>query len=873
MSLAKYRQKRNFRRTPEPRGRRPKQSALLQFVVQKHAASHLHYDFRLELDGVLKSWAVPKGPSLDPSVKSLAVEVEDHPLEYGSFEGIIPPGEYGGGTVMVWDRGTWEPEGDPHRGMKQGRLTFELFGEKLHGGWSLVRMRNRNGDKNNWLLIKRSDDEARRRDGDLLAKQPQSALSGRTLEEIAEDADQVWNGSKKMKSPKESPAKKQRPSKKGKSARTQVQDLADLPGARKGVLPRTWKPQLATLTERAPEGENWLHEIKLDGYRMVAFVREGDVHLRTRTGGDWTNRFGPVRKAVAELGLGSGLLDGEVVCLNEKGVSDFQLLQNWLKEGGKSPLVYYVFDLPYVEGFDLTRTPLADRKEALARIVLAANPRNSGSLRYNDHLRGSGQTVIDQSCRLGLEGIVSKQADSVYTQGRTRTWLKTKCRLRQEFVIGGFTKPSGARTAFGALLLGYYEEDDLIYCGRVGTGFTEASLRQVDQELKKHRTDDPPFANPPTGADRRGVTWVKPQLVAEVEFAQWTQDGILRQAAFQGLRQDKPPRQVTREEVVIEQQKRPGNGRAKSSKRSKRAASAPKAVKPKDQSHTIAGVRITHPDRVVFPEQGLTKLELARFYESIADWILPGLAGRPLSLVRCPEGRAGECFYQKNWPAALPPGVETVSIQEKRKRSNYIMIRDLTGLIGLVQFGVLEFHPWLAKADAVEQPDQLIFDLDPGPGVRWAEVIHAAVELRSRLKTHRLQCFVRTSGGKGLHVVAPLTGKATWADLKAFGKSLAESMAADEPNRYVSVMTKSKRQGKIFVDYLRNQRGATAVASYSTRARRSAPVATPVRWDELNARLRPDKYNVSNLAKRLAALKGDPWKGFFQIRQSLRGVR
>lgn len=571
MSLTQYRKKRNFRVTPEPSGQtRPPTKGAGEFVVQKHAASRLHYDFRLEWDGVLKSWAVPKGPSLDPGVKSLAVEVEDHPLAYGSFEGIIPQGAYGGGTVMLWDRGTWKPDGDPRRGFRQGKLNFHLFGTKLHGGWSLVRMRKDDtGEKHNWLLIKRSDAEARSGEAfALLEKHDKSVVSHRDLEEIAQAEDKASNNRRKNNRSSHSAKKRTSPGNKGKSAKalprlTKTEEVAKLPGVRRAPLPRTFRPQLATLVAEAPPGQGWLHEVKLDGYRILAFVRKGRVRLMSRNGGDWSKRFADVGRAVQSLNVTNALFDGEVVCLNPEGISDFQQLQNWLKDGGKTKLFYYVFDVPHFDGFDLSAVPLEKRKELLSRLVLSHNPRNNGVLRYSDHLRNDGAAVVKQACRFGLEGIISKDAESAYVQGRTRSWLKAKCLKRQEFVIGGYTRPSGTRKGFGALLLGHYEGDDLIYSGRVGTGFTEASLRHIFSELKRRRVDSPVFLNPPTGAQRRGVTWVRPELVAEVEFTQWTQDGLLRHPSFCGLREDKPASEVIREKPQIVRKKKRSATRAR----------------------------------------------------------------------------------------------------------------------------------------------------------------------------------------------------------------------------------------------------------------------------------------------------------------------
>jgi bifunctional non-homologous end joining protein LigD len=891
MSLREYKRKRDFAKTPEPAGHTTARVANGTFVIQKHAASRLHYDFRLELDGVLKSWAVPKGPSLDPSTKSLAVQVEDHPLDYAAFEGIIPKGQYGGGTVLVWDRGTWQPEGDSAKALGAGKLKFRLFGEKLQGGWSLLRMSGRAGENGkNWLLIKRRDKYARPDEkSSIVTRKPRSVLSDRSIDEIAADADRVWssngaerrNGKAKRSSvqPKlnrhAAISSRNRESRHaGKSNRTSTgfaQEAASLAGARRGKQPSSLRPQLATLATSVPQGERWLHEIKFDGYRILAIFTGGKVRLITRQAKDWTRRFRALADEFERLPIRQGVLDGEIVALNEQGISEFQRLQNWLKRGNDEELICYLFDIPYCENVDLTATRLVERKALLRKLILATHPNNDGRLRYSDHIEGQGDEIWKHACRGEMEGVVSKLADSGYRQGRTRDWLKVKCHRRQEFVIAGFSKPSGARVGFGALLLGYYRDNDLVYCGRVGTGFTADSLRQLKSELKKRVVDTPPYDEPPTGADRRGVTWVKPELVGEVEFTEWTHDGRLRHPSFQGLREDKSAKQVVREEPKM------SNGSTNVAAKRQRTAAAKQRSSTKGKSTprsqdtpaVVAGVTITHPDRLIYQDAKLTKLDIVKFYEQIGEWILPHLVGRPLTLVRCPEGPGGECFYQKHLTGSMPKPVRGVAIKEKDKRQEYVVIDDLAGLISLVQMGVLEFHPWPAREDAIERPDRLVFDLDPGEGVAWNTVVEGTRAIRDFLAELGLKSFLRTSGGKGLHVVVPLSRRASWQQLKEFAKIVAETLAAHSPDRYVATMSKLKRQGKVFVDYLRNQRGATAVASYSTRSRPGAPVATPLAWEELSSRIRPDMYRVDNLPKRLESLRHDPWNGFFTTKQSL----
>jgi bifunctional non-homologous end joining protein LigD len=901
MSLREYKKKRDFKKTPEPAGNGNAPSGPgLHYVIQKHDATRLHYDFRLELDGTLKSWAVPKGPSLDPAVKALAVHVEDHPLDYASFEGIIPEGEYGGGTVMVWDRGVWEPETEPRRAYRKGRLKFKLDGEKLHGSWALVRMGGAAGeDGKNWLLIKHRDEAAKSaKRYDVTKKEPLSVLSGRDLEEIAADADRVWGSNRKTgkknakktagSEVKNKPAKKaaKRTAKKKvglkkngapRGAAVEASEIATIAGARKAAQPSDFSPQLAVLADAAPRGDQWLHELKFDGYRIVALMKNGRARLVSRNGKDWTRKFAAVAQAVEELPVMQAILDGEVVSLNEDGISSFQQLQNALKRGDEGELVYYLFDLPHCMGYDLTACQLLDRKRLLARIMTAHNPANGGTVRYSDHVQGAGDAVIEQACQSSMEGIVSKRADSVYSQSRSPAWLKVKCVKRQEFVIGGYTQPSGSRVGFGSLLLGHYDDGRLIYCGNVGTGFTHQSLVELTKTLKSLRIDASPFDGKLAASVRRGATWVRPELVGEVAFTEWTNDGHLRHPSFQGLREDKSPKKVRREEEkpmvrvakAAAREAAPKKKRAAKSSAAKKQAGGRSGAGARRGEGMVAGVRITHPDRVLYPEQGLTKLDLALYYEQVAEWILPHVVARPLTLVRCPEGHEGECFYQKHLPHGIPAGLRGVMIKEKTKREEYVVVDDLAGLASLVQMGVLEIHPWPARDDNVEAPDRLIFDFDPGPGVQWKRVVEAARETRDRLGELGLESFLRTSGGKGLHVVAPLARRCTWDQLKSFAHAFADNMVRQAPERYIANMSKAKRKGKIFVDYLRNQRGATAVASYSTRARRGAPVAAPLTWGELTARLKPNQYTVENMPKRLARLKADPWEGFFSVKQSI----
>ena len=857
MGLKEYQRKRNFSRTPEPKGsvRKTKGNS---YLIQKHAARRLHYDLRLELDGVLLSWAVPKGPSLDPKERRLAVHVEDHPLEYGTFEGSIPKGEYGGGTVMLWDRGTWEPLGDPHENLRRGDLKFKLHGEKLRGSWVLVRMGNPaagEDQKENWLLIKHADEEsAPLSERDILEERPESVATGRSMEEIGADYDREWTASgetpkkelrAKLLAAKNSQAKAPDGRKAKSAARVPSIDPGSLPGAQRTPLPEKLYPQLATLVSRVPTGDEWLHEIKFDGYRALCRIENGRASFHTREGNDWTDRFGRLPDAAAALPVTNALLDGEVVVLLPDGTTSFQALQNSMGKGTDQP-VYYAFDLLYLNGLDLRKVPLLQRKELLASLLQEAQ----GLVRFSDHFQGDGEDLFKNACRYSLEGIISKRADRPYKSGRTTDWLKIKCLNRQEFVIGGFTEPAGARTGFGALLVGTHENGDLKYCGKVGTGYSDRTLRELRSRLEKLEQPKPPFSNPPRGSALRNAHWVRPELVAEVEFAAWTRGGILRHPSFKGLREDKKPSEVRREAPAPA---------AEASNGSNRVSGKPE----------VAGVRISNPDRLLYADQGITKLELARYYEAVSEWALPHIKNRPLMFLRCPEGSHKQCFFQKHAADSVPETVLRIPIGEQGKNVTGLAIDSLPGLIALPQMGVLEVHSWGCRIDRIEQPDLMIFDLDPDPSVDWPRVIEAARQIRVLLEGLGLKSFLKTTGGKGLHVEVPLVRRAGWDEVKEFSKEVAETLVREHPDRYIAVMSKARRKGKIFVDYLRNGRGATAICPYSTRARAGAPVAVPVHWDELSPDLHPDQFTIRDLPDRLARLKSDPWEGIEKTRQGI----
>ncbi|HSU39149.1 MAG TPA: DNA ligase D [Polyangiaceae bacterium] len=828
-TLAKYRKMRDFSRTAEPRGepakgRKPatrKAPKQLSFVIQRHEARRLHYDFRLELGGVLLSWAVPKGPSLNPADKRLAVETEPHPLEYGKFEGTIPKGEYGAGNVTIWDHGTWEPEGDAARDFERGRLTFKLHGEKLNGSWHLVRTRTRDSakDEKNWLLMKSRDEFADAGDG----------------------APRGGSGRKDDGEPKSAPRQRASaaPARRRKTSTT-IEHV---------------EPELATLVSAAPEGDAWVHELKFDGYRLLARVAGGDVGLFTRHGHDWSERMPALVRALSRIEV-DAWLDGEVVVLDERGVSNFQRLQNSLSEGQAGPLVFYVFDLLELDGTDYRNEPLTERKRVLAELWKRLPPDVKRTLRLSDHVVGKGPEFFEQACKLGVEGIVSKRADAPYRSGRGRDWLKVKCLKRQEFAIVGYTEPSGSRSHLGALLIAVNGPHGFRYAGRVGTGFTAASLAELHRALAPLARDKPPdLENAPRGADARGVHWVEPKLAAEVAFTEMTEDGVLRHPSFQGLREDKSAAEAREERPADVSEARPAP----------RGARAPRRAKTNDYP-------LSNPDKILYPEQGITKRELLDYYALVAERMLPHVKDRPLTLVRCPNGYDKPCFFQKHPGEGVPAKVRSVPIEEKGGATQYSVIDDVEGLFGLVQLGALEIHTWGSHADDAEHPDIVVFDLDPDPDVDFGEVCRAAQELRRVFEAAKLETFVKTAGGKGLHVCLPIAPELTWREAKDFTQRIAEEFVRRSPDKFVATVSKSKRRGKIFIDYLRNGRGATFVAPYSTRARKNAPIATPLEWDELGPKLKPDGFTLRNIAQRLAKQRHDPFERMAQTTQSLRAL-
>ena len=827
MALEEYRRKRDFEKTPEPPpGRIKTRKEELSYLVQKHDATRLHYDFRLELDGVLLSWAVTKGPSLNPADKRLAVRTEDHPLSYGTFEGTIPQGEYGGGTVMMWDTGTWEPKGDPRAGLKKGHLSFILHGERLKGGWGLIRMRG-DGKRENWLLVKENDDEARKNGANekFLSDLASSVKTGRSMDQIA--------GLK-------APASKT----KAETATPKTKKAAPSGNELKRLMERYSEVQLATLVDEPPPGGEWVHEIKFDGYRLLGFVSDGTAALRTRNGKDWTESFPSLVTAMEKLKVEDAVLDMEAVIVDEKGKSSFQALQAALGDGGKPEnIVAYVFDLLHLDGNDLIRLPLTERKEKLENLLKKSKQDNW--LRYSAHITGEGEAMFAKACEAGLEGIISKRAGSPYVAGRQKSWLKIKCSLRQEFIILGFSDARTGGRALGALYLGYKKNGALRYAGKVGTGFSMKSARELAERFAGMTVEKPTLSRTETDGLSTGewnaVHWIKPSLLCEVAFTEWTQDGHIRHPSFQGLREDKDAGEVKQETPV-------------------KTTVAAKAAKDKTKpgSLVLNGMNITHPDRVISQTGQITKGELAEYYAGVAPLILPHIIDRPLSLLRCPSGIDGECFFQRNPGKGLGADIKPFEFRHKGKKYEYLYIENEKGLLEVVQMGAIELHPWGAPIDAIDYPDRMIFDLDPAPDVPFEAVKLAAQDLRQRLQHKGLESLLKCTGGKGLHVTVPLAGKDKWPVVKSFAAALAEEMVAATPEAYVATMSKAKRTGKIFIDYFRNDYTATAIADYAVRARPGAPVALPLDWKELKSLKSASQFTMKDVLMRVKNKEADP---------------
>jgi bifunctional non-homologous end joining protein LigD len=852
-SLSTYRAKRDFSRTAEPSGKAAVAGAnQLRFVIQRHDATRLHYDFRLELDGVFKSWAITRGPSLDPHDKRLAVEVEDHPLDYGDFEGTIPKDQYGGGTVQLWDRGYWLPEGDPHAGLKKGDLKFRLVGERLGGSWVLVRMRNDkfgNGKRTNWLLIKHRDEVAQDGNGDAILEDPYSVASGRTLKEIA-----LGTGNAPtpfMTANKRGAGAVWQSNKKGGGATARLPE-SHAKAKKVKSMPPFVEPQLAKLAEHPPSGHGWAHEVKFDGYRLQLRVERGKPRLRTRKGLDWTTKFSAIAEAAEKLP--DCMVDGEAVALDKDGVPDFGALQAALSDGDSRDLVFFAFDLLFAEGEDLRPLPLADRKARL-KVLLAPLKDKRRQIRYVDHFETDGASVLTSASRMGFEGIISKELRAPYRSNRVGSWVKTKERTGQEVVIGGWTQ-EGAKLR--SLIAGVHRGKKLVPVGRVGTGFSERVMREVLPKLKAVESDKSPFADGVGPRKEANMHWARPELVAEIEFAGWTGDGNVRQAAFKGLRADKPA-----DEIVAERPSKP----------EKTKMARPKPVSNGSGASVVMGVSISSPDKAMWPAEKppISKLELAHYYEAVGEWMIGHLVGRPCSVVRTPDGITGQTFFQRH---AMAGGSELFTeLKVRGDKKPYLQFDRVEALAAVAQMGGTELHPWNCQPDAPDLPGRLVFDLDPAPDVKFDEVIAGALEVRKRLEKLGLVTFCKTTGGKGLHVVVPLTAdkkSPDWETAKTFAKEICRRIADAEPKRYVLNMAKKERDGRIFLDYLRNDRTSTAVAPLSPRARPGATVSMPLDWSQVKKGLDPKKFTLRSAP---ALLKKDrPWRGYDKSARSLRSA-
>lgn len=808
--LNQYNEKRNFNRTAEPEGETAAPEEALRFVVQHHIARKDHYDFRLEWDGALMSWAVPKGPSYDTRDKRLAVKVEDHPLEYRNFEGTIPKGEYGGGVIMLWDEGFWEPQGNAEGGLRSGALKFVLKGRRLKGKWALIRLKARTGEtKDNWLLLKEKDEYAKNGDG--ISEFTTSIRTGRTMTGIEEGEDE-----KNAKNPF---------------------SAADV--------------QLAKLVGTVPKGGDWLFELKYDGYRIVAFVEAGGVRLQTRNGNDYTKRFEAVASSLIDWAAGRAMvLDGEMTVTDASGKTDFQALQNYMRNPKAQNLTYIIFDLLALDGADLRARSLIDRKETLETLMKDA-PKN---LRYSRHVQGNGKDSFDVACEMGMEGIVGKKADSIYSGTRNGDWIKLKCEKRQEFVIGGYTLSDKKVRGVSSLLLGIYEGEELIYAGRAGTGLSASGMKELKAKFESLRRAGSPFKLAPKPRSNEIITWLEPELAAEIKFAEWTEDNLLRQASFKGLRTDKNPRDIRMEKADDETQP-PAS--AEDTEKSMKAAN----------DLVIQGIKITHPEKVMFDAPEVTKADVIRYYEKIAAYMLPYVARRILSIVRCPKGISQTCFYKKH-PGPDSKGIVTIPVPTSGgETEDYFYIENASGLVSEAQMGTLEFHTWGSRAEEFEKPDIMVFDLDPDEGMDLAAVRRGAIDLKDILSDLSLISYLKTSGGKGYHVVVPLKPAVSWDAFHDFARRVAEVMVQKWPDRYTSNVRKKRRTGKIFIDWMRNGRGATSIAPYSIRARKGAKVSMPIAWDEIDI-VAPDGVNMADALLRIGG--NDPWKDFFRNDQQLK---
>jgi bifunctional non-homologous end joining protein LigD len=813
VGLNEYNEKRNFERTLEPEGKKEDSEEGLKYVIQHHMARSDHYDLRLEWNGVLLSWAVPKGPSYNTHDKRLAVQVEDHPLEYRNFEGTIPKGEYGGGVVMLWDEGFWEPYWNVEEDLREGMLKFVLKGRRLKGKWALVRLKAKEGDtKDNWLFLKEKDEYVKMDDG--ISEFTTSIRTGRTMMEIEAG---------------------------------QEEKVTRNPFATADV-------QLAKLVKVVPEGEDWLYELKYDGYRIVAFIEGNSVRLMTRNNNDYAKRFNEIASTLLDWAKRRAMvLDGEIVITDASGKTDFQALQNYLKNHKSQSLTYIIFDLLALDGEDLRGYSLIKRKEMLETLMKDA-PKN---LYYSRYVRGGGKESFSVACEAGMEGIVGKKADSIYSGTRNGDWIKLKCDKRQEFVIGGYSLSNKKTRGVSSLLLGVYEGEELVYAGRVGTGISESDMKVLEEKFKSLMRNDTPFKLTPKSRRDEKVTWLEPELVAEIKFAEWTEENLLRHASFKGLRSDKNPKEIKMEKEEEDTQ----------TQLQSPVTEVKKTMEADTNNVIIEGIKISNPDKIIFEDTKITKADVVRYYQSVSERMLPFVGHRVLSIVRCPKGVSHTCFYKKH-PGPGSKGIITIPISTgSGETEDYFYIENVSGLLSEVQMGTLEFHTWGSRVDELEKPDVMVFDLDPDEGMELSRVRQGVMDIRSILTELSLNSYLKTSGGKGYHVVVPLKPSVDWDVFHDFARSVAEVMEKKWPERYTSNVRKAKRSGKIFIDWIRNGRGATSIAPYSLRARKGGRVSMPIAWDELDT-VAPDGISMSEALLRIAG--DDPWKDFYQNDQMLK---
>lgn len=834
--MTRYWAKRDFAVTSEPRGERGENGSLLSFVIQKHAASRLHYDFRLELDGVLVSWAVPKGPSFDPLDKRMAIHVEDHPLSYGSFEGTIPPKQYGAGTVIVWDNGTWEPVGDPREGLAKGKLVFRMNGQKLSGLWELVKIAKGGEKQEPWILFKKRDEFARpKAEYDVVTALPDSVIA------------------KPLKKLPTALVHRRKEAERLPEGRAAKAGRTGMPGAVKAPMPATLNPQLATLATGVPSAGTWLYEIKFDGYRVMTRIDKGKAKIITRGGHDWSDRMPQLLKELEQLGVRSAWLDGEIVVLDDNGLPSFNALQKGFDRGrGSEDIVLFLFDAPYFEGYDLRDVELVSRRQLLKALL---DERGTEHVRFSADFEADPASILQSACLMNLEGVIAKRVDSPYTSRRTEAWLKLKCKQRQEFVVCGYTDRTDGAAQVGSLLLGVHAADgQLVSVGSVGTGWDAQEAADLKNRLTKLEVVEPPFragaAKPGRWSKRKvgSERWVRPELVAEVAFAEWTPDNQIRHASYVSLRTDKPAAAITRETAKAVAQTAKASGRG-----------------------STGGIKVSNADRVIDASTGLTKLDLVRYYESVADWILPHLKGRPCSLVRGPTGVKGELFFQKHDDKLSMPGVEELDEKLWPGHGALLEVGTSQALASAAQMNVIEFHTWNSTARNIDKPDRMVFDLDPGEETTWEHVQEAALLVRTLLGELGLESWLKTSGGKGLHVVVPLAPRLGYDTVKAFSQAVVQHLARTIPSRFVAKSGPSNRVGKLFVDYLRNGHGATTAAAFSARARPGLGVSMPVDWDQLPKLRSGAQWTVATAREHLSFQSIDPWRAYWTSKQALAG--